>query len=136
MALVDRKTGIEIIERRECLALLAADDFGRIGVLDGGHPLVLPVNYAMDGDHVVFRTGEGTKLDAIRGPACFEIDGHDRQTRSGWSVVVRGRLEEVTPAQQDLFDRLEHLAHPWSEAGEKSHVLRIVATSIRGRRVG
>lgn len=135
MALVDRKTGIEIIDRHECVALLAADDFGRVAVLDGGHPLILPVNYAMDGEHVVFRTGEGTKLDAIKGPACFEIDGHDPETRHGWSVVVRGRLEEVVPTQQDLFEKLKDLAHPWSTDGEKAHVLRIVPSSIRGRRI-
>jgi nitroimidazol reductase NimA-like FMN-containing flavoprotein (pyridoxamine 5'-phosphate oxidase superfamily) len=135
MALVDRRTGIEIIDRSECLRLLAADDFGRIGVLDGGHPLILPVNYAMDGDVVVFRTGEGTKLDAIRGPACFEIDGHDGEAHTGWSVVVRGRLEEVTQHQQDLYERLKDLASPWSTDAEKAHVLRIVPASIRGRRV-
>ncbi len=136
MALVDGRTGIEVIDRTECLRLLAADDFGRVGVLDGGHPLILPVNYAMDGDVVVFRTGEGTKLDAIRGPACFEIDGHDSDAHTGWSVVVRGRLEEVTHHQQALFERLRDLATPWSQAADKDHVLRIVPASIRGRRVG
>ena len=139
MALVDGRTGIEVIDRRECLALLAAADFGRVGLLDGGHPLILPVNYAMDGEQVVFRTGEGTKLQAIRGPACFEIDGHDPEARTGWSVVVRGRLEEVTKEQPELFARLADLAHPWAPdpkgPGEKTHVLRIVPTSIRGRRL-
>jgi nitroimidazol reductase NimA-like FMN-containing flavoprotein (pyridoxamine 5'-phosphate oxidase superfamily) len=126
MALVDRRTGIEIIDRSECLRLLADETFGRVGVLDGGHPLILPVNYALDGDQVVFRTGEGTKLDAVRGPACFEIDAHDDRAHTGWSVVVRGRLEQATADQQDL-------AQPWAVEGE--HALRIVPASIRGRRV-
>lgn len=134
MALVDGKTGIEIIERRECLELLAKDDFGRVGVLDGGHPLILPVNYAMDGEQVVFRSGEGTKLGAIRGPACFEIDGHDSVAKTGWSVVVRGRLDEVLPQQQDAYARIKDLAAPWSNS-PKDHVLRIIPTSIRGRRI-
>ena len=130
MAIVDRRTGIEVIDRRECLQLLAGDDFGRVAILDGGHPLILPVNYAMSGDFVVFRTAEGSKLDAVRGPASFEIDDHDPETRTGWSVVVRGRLEDVTgdPAYADL-------AHPWSFPDRKDHVLRIVPTSIRGRRI-
>ncbi len=130
MALVDGRTGIEVIDRRECLRLLAAEDFGRVGLLDGGHPLILPVNYAMAGEYVVFRTGEGSKLDAVRGPACFEIDGHDDGAHTGWSVVVRGRLEDVTgdPAFADV-------AQPWSFPDRKDHVLRIVATSIRGRRI-
>ncbi len=126
MALVDRRTGIEIIDRNQCLRLLAAETLGRVGVLDGGHPLILPVNYALDGDQVVFRTGEGTKLDALRGPACFEIDHHDAETRTGWSVVVRGRLEPATADQKDL-------AQPWAVEGD--HALRIMPASIRGRRI-
>ena len=134
MVNVDRRTGIEVLDRDQCLALLAATDFGRIGLDEGGHPLILPINYAMDGDDVVFRTAEGTKLDAARQPACFEIDEHDSQARTGWSVVVRGRLEEVTAKDKDLFDRVADLAKPWAE-GDKPHVLRLVAESIQGRRV-
>lgn len=93
---VDR-TGIEIIGRDECLELLSADQIGRLAVLEGGQPLILPINYGLDDESVVFLTSTGAKLDAARrAPACFEIDGFDRATRSGWSVVVRGRLEEVT----------------------------------------
>lgn len=135
MVNVDRRTGIEVLDRDQCLELLAADDFGRIGLDEGGHPLILPINYAMDGEDVVFRTAEGTKLDAARQPACFEIDEHDSEARTGWSVVVRGRLEEVTPAHhRELFDRVADLAKPWAE-GEKPHVLRLVAESIQGRRI-
>ena len=135
MVNVDRRTGIEVLDRDQCLELLAADDFGRIGLEEGGHPLILPINYAMDGEDVVFRTAEGTKLDAARQPACFEIDEHDSEARTGWSVVVRGRLEEVTPAHhRELFDRVADLAKPWAE-GEKPHVLRLVAESIQGRRI-
>lgn len=135
MAQVDSRTGIEIIDRRECLELLAAEDFGRVGILDGGAPLILPVNYALDGEDVVFRTGEGTKLDAVRRTlACFEIDGHDSDAHTGWSVVVRGRLEEVTTAEGEAFDRLAELAHPWA-SGQHDHVVRLVSESVRGRRV-
>ncbi|WP_421121746.1 pyridoxamine 5'-phosphate oxidase family protein [Aquihabitans daechungensis] len=134
MALVDRRTGIEVIEERECLRLLEGEVVGRLGVLDGGTPLILPINYAMDGRHVVFRTAAGTKADAKNRSACFEIDGSDGDRRIGWSVVIRGRLEEVTTFQAGLFDRLAHLPQPWAR-GEKPHVMRLVPTSIHGRRV-
>lgn len=134
MALVDRRTGIEVIEERECLRLLDAEVIGRLAVLDGGSPLILPINYAMDGRHVVFRTAPGTKVDAKNRTACFEIDGHDDGQRIGWSVVIRGRLEEVTVHQADLFDRLADLPQPWARR-EKPHVMRLVPTSIHGRRV-
>jgi len=134
MALVDRRTGIEVIEERECLQLLDAGVVGRLAVLDGGSPLILPINYAMDGRHMVFRTAPGTKLNAKNRLACFEIDGHDQDQHLGWSVVIRGRLEEVTSHQAGLFQRLADLPQPWA-LGEKPHVMRLVPTSIQGRRV-
>lgn len=134
MTRVDRRTGIEVIDERECLELLDGELVGRLGVLDGGSPLILPINYAMDGKHVVFRTASGAKVDARNRPACFEIDGHDDGHRIGWSVVVRGRLEEVTTYHAYLFDRLSHLPQPWAQ-GDKPHVMRLVPHSIHGRRV-
>lgn len=134
MALVDRRTGIEVIEERECLRLLRGEVLGRLAVLDGGSPLILPINYAMDDRFVVFRTAPGTKLDARNRSASFEIDGHEDDQRVGWSVVIRGRLEEVTVHQAGLFDRLADLPQPWA-LGDKPHVMRLVPSSIRGRRV-
>ena len=135
MKMFDTRTGVEVIERKECLALLADEVIGRIGILDGHHPLVLPVNYALDGDAIVFRSGPGTKLSASKGgPACFEVDHHDRSDRSGWSVVVRGRLEEVTHFDPELYARVEDLAEPWLP-GERPHILRLAPAVISGRRV-
>ena len=134
MALVDGR-GIEVIDRAGCLELLAGQEVGRIGIIDGGSPLVLPVNFALDGEAVVFRTGPGSKLQAARGrAACFEIDGVDADTRSGWSVVVRGRLQEVTRFDGDLHDRIVDLAEPWIE-GQRGHVVRLQPHSISGRRI-
>ena len=63
-----------------------------------------------DGEHVVLQTGPGSKLTASRGQlVCFEVDAFDRETRSGWSVVVRGRLEEVTELDRS-FAEVEQLA--------------------------
>ena len=129
-------TGIEIIDRDECLALLAADEVGRLAVLDGGRPLIVPVNYVLDGEDIVFRTAPGTKLDqGPRSPACFEIDGFDRPHRAGWSVVVSGRLDELTRYNGDLFARARNLpVHPWAD-GPKDHVMRLVPSTISGRRI-
>ena len=102
---------------------------------DAGAPLILPINYGMDGECVVFRTAEGTKLTATRrSGGCFEIDGHDSESRTGWSVIVRGRLEEVTTFAGPVFERLAELARPWAE-GEKAHVVRLVPHSITGRQI-
>jgi len=135
MTRVDSRTGVELISRDECLRLLAGEVVGRVGIIEGSAPLVLPVNYGLHGEEVIFRTGPGSKLDASRhSPACFEVDAFDRASRSGWSVVVRGRLEEVTAFDRTLLAEVEALAEPWLDI-ERSNVVRLVSTSISGRRV-
>lgn len=127
---------IELIDHDKCLALLRADEVGRLAVIDGGRPLVFPVNYVFDGEAIVFRTAPGTKLDqGPRAPACFEIDEFDRVHHAGWSVVVTGRLEEVTRYNGALFTRAGELpVHPWA-SGPKEHIMRLVPASITGRRI-
>jgi uncharacterized protein len=136
MKLVDPHTGIEVIERAECLELLARDVVGRLAVVDHGAPVIFPVNYAMDGSDIVFRTDPGTKLDAQgRAPACFEIDSFDPSTRTGWSVVASGHLDEVTAHDRRRLDRLQALPiDPWA-GGSKLHWMRLVPDRITGRHV-
>jgi nitroimidazol reductase NimA-like FMN-containing flavoprotein (pyridoxamine 5'-phosphate oxidase superfamily) len=137
MRLRDARTGIELIDRALCLRLLANDEIGRLAVVSGGAPVLFPVNYALDGEAIVFRTAPGTKLEAAgRAPACFEIDAFDRSTRHGWSVVVTGRLEEVDEHAAKELARMQALGvSPWAE-GEREHFLRLVPDRITGRRVG
>ena len=136
MRTVDARTGLEWLDRDECLRLLAADEIGRLAVLVGSGPSIFPVNYRLDGESIVFRTDEGTKLTwGPRAPACFEIDRFDRPHHSGWSVVVSGRLEEVTHYDARTYERVHELAvDPWA-GGEKTHWVRLVPERITGRRV-
>jgi nitroimidazol reductase NimA-like FMN-containing flavoprotein (pyridoxamine 5'-phosphate oxidase superfamily) len=136
MRQVDARTGIEILDEDECLRLLAADEIGRLAVIAGGAPLIFPVNYVLDGTAIVFRTAPGTKLDAgPRSRASFEVDSFDRERRSGWSVVVAGRLEEVTHYDSKTFDRVRHLPiDPWAD-GDKPHFMRLVTDRMSGRAV-
>jgi nitroimidazol reductase NimA-like FMN-containing flavoprotein (pyridoxamine 5'-phosphate oxidase superfamily) len=62
MELIDRRSGLQVIERAECLRLLATEEVGRLGVVVAGRPEIFPVNYVVDGDEVMFRTDAGTKL--------------------------------------------------------------------------
>ena len=54
---------IELLDRDRCLQLLREDEIGRLAVLADGGPVILPVNYRMDGESIVFRTDPGLKLD-------------------------------------------------------------------------
>ena len=127
---------IEEMSRDECLELLRSTVVGRIGGSADGRPFVLPVNYAVDGDRVVFRTSPGTKLmgsDFAR--VAFEIDGFDPNDHGGWSVVVEGVASDISDMVDDLSMKLRVLdLQPWSP-GEKSHWVAIVPESVTGRRV-
>lgn len=132
----DSRTGIEWIDHDECVELLAADEIGRLAYNAGHSPTIVPVNYRMDGEAVVFRTDAGMKLDVgRRAPVAFEVDAFDRATRSGWSIVVTGWFEEVTEYDAATYDRVHELpVDPWA-GGEKDHWVRIVPSRITGRRV-
>lgn len=135
MQLIDGRTGLERLTREECLERLGSQQVGRLAVVSASRPLIFPVNYAMDGEAVVFRTAEGTKFDAAvrEMSVAFEIDEFDPARREGWSVVVTGRAEEVV--SEAHRNRLTHLPlRPWA-AGEKDNWLTIVPTAITGRRV-
>lgn len=135
-SLDDASTTTERVGRDDCLRLLAEDNVGRLAVIAGGSPHIFPVNYALDGESIVFRTDEGTKLHAQgRGRACFEIDEIDRERHSGWSVVASGRLEEVTHHDARTLHRVNQLpVEPWA-GGDKAHVMRLIPDRITGRRV-
>jgi nitroimidazol reductase NimA-like FMN-containing flavoprotein (pyridoxamine 5'-phosphate oxidase superfamily) len=135
MRLIDGRTGIEVMDRDECLGLLRATDVGRVAVVDAGHPMIFPVNYAMDGELIAFRTAEGTKFDATvkGGPVSFEIDDTDRHTRAAWSVIVTGWARVVTTPS--LLAELEELElHPWSDH-PKDNWIAIHPERISGRRI-
>ena len=134
-------TSRELVEltRAECLALLAAGEFGRVVVSAGSSqvPMIRPVNYRFDepSQSVVFRTLEGSKFHTLSrsARACFEIDGHDAENHSGWSVVVIGIAEKITrSADVERISRLD--VRPWPD-GTRSHWVRIRARTVSGRRL-
>jgi uncharacterized protein len=97
----ERRPELQVLSGVECYRLLAAQQVGRLGVDAGHYPVIFPVNYALDGEAILIRTEPGTKLPAADyANVTFEVDDIDRQTRSGWSVLVRGVAEEVTAARR------------------------------------
>jgi len=121
----------------ECYRLLGTQEIGRLGLIAEHYPLILPVNYALDGTALVIRTHAGTILRAAEhANVTFEVDEVDRHTRSGWSVLVRGQAEEVGEAHRaDLVTRTKAAGvEPWAP-GEKGHWLRIITHQISGRRI-
>jgi nitroimidazol reductase NimA-like FMN-containing flavoprotein (pyridoxamine 5'-phosphate oxidase superfamily) len=135
MAVIDGRTWLEHIDPPRCWELLASVPVGRVGVLRDSAPEIYPVNHAVDRQTVVFRTDPGAKLGGlVRSPAvCFEVDGVDPATATGWSVLVKGRAEEVKdPDELRAARRLQ--LEPWF-FGDKVHVIRIVPAEVTGRRI-
>jgi uncharacterized protein len=128
--------GLEILPFDECLRLLASVTVGRVGFFADGELVVLPVNHVLEGQDVIFRTADGSKLSAADGQniAAFEADHYDERARSGWSVLVNGRCD-VVDGDADIR-RLGGLGlRPWGTAVERPFWIRIRPTSVTGRRI-
>lgn len=118
------------LDEHTCRQLLASHDVGRIAINADPSPEVLPVNYALRGDDIVFRTARGIKQTAAKHSraATFEVDGVDRERRSAWSIVIRGSLEAVPEGTfQDLPEPLV--------GGDRPVLVRLRILRISGRRI-
>ena len=132
--MADQGSTVEELSESTCWALLRATTVGRLAVWVDDHPDIFPLNYAVDHGTVVFRSSAGTKVAAALSdsPVALEADGYDAGSAQAWSVVVKGKAEEIT-AGQDLIDTLDLPLFPW-QAGEKGRFIRIVPTTTTGRR--
>lgn len=128
---VEQSASLEVLPREECVRLLVSRGVGRLAIaVPDASPIVVPVNYVMDGVVIVFRSGTGLKLRAMRGtPVSFQIDDIDPVHRTGWSVLVRGRAYEASHWETD------HLMLDAWAPGEKTHWIRIVPDAFTGRRI-
>jgi nitroimidazol reductase NimA-like FMN-containing flavoprotein (pyridoxamine 5'-phosphate oxidase superfamily) len=135
MAEIEERTGLELLDRHECLALLERCSLGRIAVVDDdGRPLIFPVNFALDRDSIVLRTDPGTKLRrAARHWVAFECDGVDSVYHTGWSVLASGVAEEVHSAGE-IADLARLPLALWSPR-PKSTWVRIRPRVLTGRRI-
>ena len=126
----------EELERSECLELLANGNYGRLGVMVDGYPVVLPMQYALDGERVVLRTNPGSKFSqAPLANVSFEIDHVDLERETGWSVLVQGVAEDITNAIDTLSVQARELTvDTWAQSPADCW-LAIVARKITGRRI-
>jgi nitroimidazol reductase NimA-like FMN-containing flavoprotein (pyridoxamine 5'-phosphate oxidase superfamily) len=133
----ERGAELRVLSDDDCYRLLATQQIGRLGVNAEHYPLIFPVNYALDHGVIVIRTGEGTKLAAANhANVTFEVDQIDQQTRSGWSVLVRGLAEEVTSEHRaELIERTKASGvEPWAP-GDRGHWMRLIPQEVSGRRI-
>ena len=108
---------LRILDPAECLDLLAAGGIGRVGFLAADGIMMMPVNFAVAGKSIVFRTAPDTLL-AVHANArvSFEVDHIDDTLREGWSVLVQGHAHKV--ADERVVRRLDDATRlvPWAGA--------------------
>lgn len=131
---VDRN-GLEVLDRAECLRLLASTTIGRLGITSGALPTVLPVNFRLIDEKVLFRTSSGSKLEAATSNAvvAFEVDDMDPMWHSGWSVVVTGVAREVTDAEE--LRALAGANIPRWTPSPTDRVVEVSTEMVTGRRI-
>jgi uncharacterized protein len=123
------------LSRAECLRLLDTVPIGRISYTRQALPAVEPVNFALHDGAIVIRTDGGGKLTAAirQAVVAFQADDLDPVVRSGWSVTVVGRCEEVTDARD--IARLGRLGLESWAPGARNYFIRIVPAIVSGRKL-
>jgi nitroimidazol reductase NimA-like FMN-containing flavoprotein (pyridoxamine 5'-phosphate oxidase superfamily) len=130
------RAGLEILHLGDCFLLLESVPLGRIGFVAGGEVVILPVNFLVDGQDVVFRTAAGSKLCSVEVGhyVGFEADSYDAAAGTGWSVVVNG-LAEIVDSDAEAA-RLDTLGlSSWGSGASGRVWVRIRPSSITGRRI-
>ena len=93
---------------------------------------MLPVNFAVAGKAIIFRTAPDTLLAVYaNGQVSFEADHLDEALDAGWSVLVHGRAHKVTDERG--VNRLEDRTHlqPWA-GGARDVYVRIAPNGSAG----
>jgi nitroimidazol reductase NimA-like FMN-containing flavoprotein (pyridoxamine 5'-phosphate oxidase superfamily) len=93
------------------------------------------MNFHLNGDRILVRTGRGSKLDAALQNAvvAFEADDFDPIDHSGWSVAITG-LATVVSDPTELAAAYEMPIARWAPVGDDA-VLAISTELVSGRRI-
>jgi nitroimidazol reductase NimA-like FMN-containing flavoprotein (pyridoxamine 5'-phosphate oxidase superfamily) len=124
------------LDEPEALALAASIPVGRIAHVRDDRLFVAPVNFVLEQRNVLIRIGDGAELlEAARrkASAALEVDNIVDWSRSGWSVLIRGRLIEVTDSET-VGRVLNSGLRPWS-GGKRDHVVCLAVEEVTGRRI-
>lgn len=131
----DRR-GLRVLSFDDCLERLARAPVGRLAFVSAGQPVILPVNHALDGACVVFRTQVGAKMEAATGSSsvAYEVDGFDERAETGWSVLVRGTAELVYDDAD--ISRYEGLGlRSWADEQGRGQWVRVRPSEVTGRQL-
>jgi nitroimidazol reductase NimA-like FMN-containing flavoprotein (pyridoxamine 5'-phosphate oxidase superfamily) len=116
------------MNRDEIDDLLNTALVGRLGMIDGDRPYVVPISYAYRDGAVYCHSAQGRKVQALRTQpeVCFEVDELDHIDR--WrSVIAWGRFEQLVGADAQramelLVDRFRPLVPAAADGNQGAEV--------------
>ena len=134
-SLLDRGGRLERLDREECRRLLESANIGRLAYCTDAGPRIIPMNYTLVSEGVVFRTSIDTEAShqLFDQPIAFEVDQVDEFLQTGWSVLVVGNAQPLREESLLLLD-VGQAPQPWPE-GRRALVVQLPLTMITGRRV-
>lgn len=126
--------GLAILDREECLRLLAGTSVGRLVFTEHALPAITPVNFVIHDDAILIPLDQrGNLAAAAEGVVvAFEADEFDAVARAGWSVTVVGRATRVTDGAS--AGKLGALSLD-QRASVGRHFIKIQVVHITGRRI-
>lgn len=118
-----------------CQRLIRKSFLGRVALCAADGPHIVPVNYSIVDDFVVFRTSPYSVVGTFgrNSMLAFEVDHIDPDEKYSWSIVVRGRCQWVD--NPDTIASIEASGTaPWA-SGSRHLYLRLPMTDITGRQL-
>ncbi|WP_137843152.1 pyridoxamine 5'-phosphate oxidase family protein [Microbacterium sp. 2FI] len=122
---------VVVLTDEQCWERLRGQQLGRLVTRVGDVLDIFPVNYVVDGQGVLFRTAQGSKLFelTVNDEVLFEVDDHTEV--DAWSVIVRGHARPLeTSAEVERADALG--LTPWIPTLKYTYV-HVDAASLSGR---
>ena len=123
---------MQILSEDQCWTRLRETEFGRMAYHLADEVHITPVNYAVEGGRILFRTAEGSKLLGVvmNEDVAFEIDKVHGDDETAWSVIARGKAEILEGQEARDTDNLR--LRPWVST-DKFNVVAITVQEISGR---
>ncbi|WP_068402661.1 pyridoxamine 5'-phosphate oxidase family protein [Kribbia dieselivorans] len=114
----------------QCWDMLRKNEFGRLAFHLAGEVHITPINYAVDGETLLFRTAEGNKLLAVvmNDDVAFEVDEYTNEKAA--SVILRGRARVLEGSEAYRADNVP--LRPWVPT-DKFNIVEIAPTEMSGR---
>lgn len=122
---------VQELDEVQAWEFLTAHRIGRLAIVIGGEPDIFPVNYVVDGQSLVFRTAEGSKLLAasLGGRMALQVDEWTHE--GAVSVLAHGTPHVMEGEERESATSLE--LDPWVPT-HKEHWVRLEVDEVTGRR--